>query len=128
MKLEKDAIVKGRVTSITKFGAFVELPNGKSGLVYISEITNAFVKNISDYLSVGQEVTVKVLSIDGSKINLSIKQAAEPPKPEPAEENQQNVSVDHDFEDKLKHFMKISDSKQSDIKRHSERHGSRKRR
>ncbi len=76
MQLEVGAIVDGKVTGITNFGAFVELPEGKTGLVHISEVASTFVKEVKDYLKEGQEVKVKVLSItDGGKIGLSIKQA-----------------------------------------------------
>ena len=86
MDIQKGQILTGKVTGITKFGAFVQLAPGRSGLVYISEIANTFVNNVADFLSIGQEVTVKVIGIDEqNRINLSIKQAL-PPKPrtEPA--------------------------------------------
>ena len=140
MEIEKGAVLKGKVTGIAKFGAFVELAPGKSGLVYISEISNTFVKDVADFLKVGQEVTVKVISIDeAGRINLSIKQAApapiresEPPvraprqQPEPAREGE--PPVDSEFEDKLKRFMKESDSKMSDLRRQTDRRGSKRRR
>ena len=74
MQLEVGAILDGTVTGITKFGAFVSLAEGKSGLVHISEVANTFVTDVNDYLKVGQAVKVRVLAItpDG-KINLSIK-------------------------------------------------------
>ncbi|MGM9522634.1 MAG: S1 RNA-binding domain-containing protein [Oscillospiraceae bacterium] len=139
MEFEKGAVVKGKVTGIVKFGAFVELAPGKSGLVYISEISNTFVKDVADFLKVGQEVTVKVISIDeAGRINLSIKQAAAPAQPaepvyrqpraaqEPVQDGEPPVNAE--FEDKLKRFMKDSDSKMSDLRRQSERRGSRRRR
>jgi len=77
------SIVEGKVTGITKFGAFVSIPEGKSGLVHISEIANQYVSDVSDHLSEGQAVKVKVISIDEQgRINLSIKKA-EPPAPRP---------------------------------------------
>ena len=77
MNLEVGSVLKGKVTGIAKFGAFVTLAPNVSGLVHISEVANTFVNNIEDFLTVGQEVDVKVLSVDGNKrINLSIKQAA----------------------------------------------------
>lgn len=75
MELEVGSILEGKVTTITKFGAFVALPGGKSGLVHISEIANQFVNDVHDFLQEGQEVKVKVLSTEGGKINLSIKKA-----------------------------------------------------
>ena len=76
MGLEIGAVVEGKVTGITKFGAFVALPEGKSGLVHISEVANSYVNDVNDYLSVGQTVKVRVISInEAGKINLSVKQA-----------------------------------------------------
>ena len=70
------SIVTGKVTGITKFGAFVTLSPGKSGLVHISEIANSYVNDIREHLTENQEVTVKVIGVDDSgRINLSIKAA-----------------------------------------------------
>ena len=75
-EIEVGAILEGKVTGITKFGAFVSLPGGKSGLVHISEIAYSYVSDVSDHLSEGQDVKVKVISIDeNNRINLSIKRA-----------------------------------------------------
>lgn len=80
MELEVGAIVEGKVTGITKFGAFVALPGGRSGLVHISEVAYTYVNEVSDFLAVGQDVTVKIIGIDESnRINLSIKQTLPPP-------------------------------------------------
>ncbi len=84
MELEVGAILDGKVTGITKFGAFVSLPGGRSGLVHISEIAYSFVNDVNELLSVGQDVKVKLIGIDESgRINLSIKQT-EPPPARPA--------------------------------------------
>ena len=80
MELQVGSIVEGKVTSITKFGAFVALEGGRSGLVHISEIANTFVNDVHDYLQEGQTVKVLVLSTDNGKINLSIKRTL--PQPE----------------------------------------------
>ena len=139
MKIEKGEILQGKVTGLAKFGAFVELAPGKSGLVYISEIANTFVKEVSDHLAVGQEVTVKVVSIDEQgRINLSIKQALPPPEKKDTPKREQPVfalaeevageSQDAGFEDKLKKFMKDSESRLSDIKRQRDATGGGKRR
>ena len=75
MELTVGTIITGKVTSITKFGAFVALPDGKSGLVHISEVAGTFVSDVHDFLTQGQEVPVKVLSISPEgKISLSVKQ------------------------------------------------------
>ncbi|MBR6259744.1 MAG: S1 RNA-binding domain-containing protein, partial [Oscillospiraceae bacterium] len=82
MDLEVGSILTGKVTGITKFGAFITLAPGRSGLVHISEIANTYVSDVSDFLSEGQEVKVKVLSIDeAGRINLSVKQAHSAPAP-----------------------------------------------
>ena len=78
MEPQVGSIVEGKVTSITKFGAFVALDNGKSGLVHISEIANSFVNDVHDFLQEGQAVKVLVLSAENGKINLSIKKALPP--------------------------------------------------
>lgn len=80
MELEVGAILDGKVTGITNFGAFVALPGGRSGLVHISEIAYTYVSSVSELLSVGQDVKVKLIGIDDSgRINLSMKQTAPPP-------------------------------------------------
>lgn len=80
MQLQVGMVIEGKVTGITKFGAFVALPEGKSGLVHISEIANTFVNDVHDYVQDGQTVKVKIIGIgDDGKINLSIKKAEEAP-------------------------------------------------
>lgn len=123
-------ILEGKVSGITKFGAFVALPGGKSGLVHISEVANAFVSNVADHVQLGQTVKVMLLSVTPEgKINLSIKRAQpEQPRqeqrprrteapaqrpshfsaPEPAAAE---TSGNQDFEDRLKKFMQESDSR-----------------
>ena len=74
MQLEVGAILEGKVTGITKFGAFIELQEGKTGMVHISEVAPTYVKAIRDYLTENQQGKVKVRSIsDEGKISLSIK-------------------------------------------------------
>ena len=80
MEFGVGSIVEGKVTGITKFGAFVALPEGKSGLVHISEIAYTYVNDVKEHLKEGQEVKVKVIGIDeNGRINLSIKKAMDPP-------------------------------------------------
>ncbi len=71
--------MEGKVTGITKFGAFVSLPGNKTGMVHISEIAHAYVSDINEYLTVGQDVKVKIIAMEQGKINLSIKKTVEPP-------------------------------------------------
>lgn len=80
--IEVGNIVKGKVTGIKPFGAFVALDESTQGLVHISEIAHGFVKDINDYLSVGDEVDVKIISVDeeSGKISLSIRATLEKPK------------------------------------------------
>ena len=148
MQLQVGMVTEGKVTGITKFGAFVALPEGKSGLVHISEIANTFVNDVHDYVQDGQTVKVKVIGIspDG-KINLSIKKAEEQPRPErrpPSSQSQQQPrqqygsrqpmprangpTGDASFEDKLKQFMQESDSRMADNKMYSDHRTSRRRR
>ena len=152
MELSVGAVLEGKVTGITKFGAFVSLPEGKSGLVHISEIANAYVNDVHDFLTMGQTVNVKILSItpDG-KINLSIKQtlpeqpaarrpaprpqsSAPAPRQAPAQWNPSEHGVvrgpssDTSFEDKLKQFMQESDSRMSGNKLYADRKGNTRRR
>ena len=125
MELTVGSIVDGKVTGIMKFGAFVSLPDGRSGLVHISEIAYTYVNEVSEFLQVGQEVKVKIIGIDeNGRINLSIKKTAEPPArqgrrspPQSAPDAPRSAS----FEDKLKQFMQDSDSKLSGVRQYSER-------
>ena len=74
MHLEVGTIVEGKVTRITNFGAFVDIPGGKSGMIHISEISADFVKDIKDYLKIGQVVRAKVINVnEKNEIALSIK-------------------------------------------------------
>ncbi len=121
MQLEVGAIMSGRVKSITKFGAFVELENKKTGLVHISEISDEFVKEVKDHLKEGQEVKVKIIGISKEgKIELSIKKVNE--KPEDAikrEEMKKKISASK-FEDMMNKFKRLSDDKLLDFKKKSE--------
>jgi S1 RNA binding domain protein len=117
MALEVGAIVEGIVTGITNFGAFVTLPDGKTGLVHISEIADAYVKDINDYVKTNEKVQVKVLSVDPSgKIGLSIKQASPTYRPRPS----RSVRSQASFEDKLARFLKESDERQADLRKHKD--------
>ncbi|WP_141433832.1 S1 domain-containing post-transcriptional regulator GSP13 [Bacillus sp. 03113] len=80
-KIEVGSVVNGKVTGIQPYGAFVSLDESTQGLVHISEVTHGFVKDINDYLKVGDEVSVKVLSVDekAGKIGLSIRATEEAP-------------------------------------------------
>ena len=73
MELTVGAVLEGKVKSITNFGAFIALPENKTGMVHISEIANAYVSDIRQHLTEGQDVKVMVINLDGGKVNLSIK-------------------------------------------------------
>ncbi|MGI5977046.1 MAG: S1 RNA-binding domain-containing protein [Candidatus Limivicinus sp.] len=150
MILKVGAVLEGRVSGIAKFGAFVTLPDGKSGLVHISELADTYVNDVRDYVTVGQAVKVRVLNISGDgKINLSIKRAESGRAPgegrddggkrdysgrksSPAgrapenhsfggrEQSPAGPSGDRDFEDKLKKFMQESDSRIAENKIYAE--------
>jgi S1 RNA binding domain protein len=72
-------LLTGKVSGFASFGAFVDLPGGSRGLVHISEISNGYTRNVNDELKLGQEVKIKVISLDGNRIGLSIKQATSEP-------------------------------------------------
>ena len=82
MELTVGAVLEGKVKSITNFGAFIALPDNKTGMVHISEIANAYVNDIRQHLTEGQDVKVMVINLDGGKVNLSIKRLE--PKPQNA--------------------------------------------
>ena len=80
MELTVGAVLEGKVKSITNFGAFIALPENKTGMVHISEIANAYVSDIRQHLTEGQDVKVMVINLDNGKVNLSIKRLE--PKPQ----------------------------------------------
>lgn len=130
MALKVGSVASGKVQSVMPFGAFVSLPDNKSGLVHISEITNEYIEDINDYIKVGETVSVKILDIDKSgKISLSIKKARakeETPKKgvgrvRPADIDWSgNSDKDLSFEDKLSKFKKDADEKMLALKRSNE--------
>ncbi len=86
-------VIEGKVKRLTDFGAFVEVLPGIDGLVHISQISHKRVENPKDALSVGQEVTVKVLEVNAAdeRVSLSIKALEERPAAAEGEEKQKNV-------------------------------------
>ena len=131
MSVEVGQIIEGTVSGITNFGAFIELGEGKTGMVHISEIADAYVKDINAYLKINERVKVKVLSIDEKgKIGLSIRQAGElkkssrPADVDWSKELQgstiQSSEIGGSFEEILSKFMKESEERLLDIKRNRE--------
>lgn len=135
MQIDIGSVHEGTVTGLTKFGAFVKLENGASGMVHISEVSNEYVSEISEHLSEGDKVKVKVIEInEKGKISLSIKKALpQPEKPKPKRENnsnrgwkgtpQQETSAPMSFEDMMAKFKAQSEDKMSDLKRSSDKRG-----
>jgi len=126
MQPEVGKIVEGQVEGITKFGAFVSLGKGKTGLVHISEVAVSYVSDIRDFLKEGQTVRVKIMSLDKSgKIALSIKKAIleeQPTHPKPTRPMEYDWSPKRDtsgdsFEDKLLQFKQQSDERMQSMKR-----------
>ena len=129
MPVSVGEVVEGTVTGITNFGAFIQLPEGKSGLVHISEISHDYVEKVADYLKKEQKVKVKILSInDDGKISLSIRQAKpKTNKPVEIEWNKQNdLQRGMSFEDKLNQFLKDSNEKMDQLKTRDSRRSSMK--
>lgn len=127
--VEVGQVVEGTVTGITHFGAFVALPNGKTGLVHISEVADTYVRDINDFLHEQDPVRVKVLSMDDrGKVALSIRQANPNAAPGPRggsgggggrrpRSGGGGRGSAPSFEDKLSRFMKDSESRLSDLRK-----------
>lgn len=112
MSISVGQILEGKVTGITKFGAFVSFPEGDNGLVHISEISNDYVEKVDDFLKVNDTVKVKVISIKDGKVSLSIKQAEKKVNaPKEIDWDIDEETKDLSFEDKLNKFLKESNEK-----------------
>ena len=148
MELTVGAVVEGKVKSLTKFGAFVALPDGSTGMVHISEIAHAYVSDIREHLTEGQDVKVMIISRENGKTNLSIKRTLPPPAKPQFSRPRSNFNAaprtgsnapsgdrsgaprpassapaqpqQKSFDDMLKQFMSESSSKMSSIKQYSE--------
>ena len=135
MAVEIGAILEGKVTGITNFGAFIELPDKSTGMVHISEVSSTYIKDIHEKLNEGDTVTVKVIEInEKGKIALSIKQALpqdEAPPKRPAGDRPRRSQPQvwtgapksepesGNFEDMLARFKSVSDEKMSDLKKNN---------
>jgi S1 RNA binding domain protein len=139
MAIEVGAKLEGRVTGITHFGAFVDLADGVTGLVHISEIADHYVKDVNDHLKIDDIVTVKVIHVDkDGKIGLSIKQAIDRPEgyvPPQRSDRQGRPGGDRrpggrggfksapgrmSFEEKMSRFLRDSEERISSLKRNTE--------
>jgi S1 RNA binding domain protein len=117
--IAQGTVINAKVKDIKKFGAFLEIGNGDEGFVHISKLSKKYVKNVSDFLEVGQEVKGKVIgkTKDG-KYEVSLKDTDE----DTGRENSEN------FEKKLSRFLKDSDRKQSEFRKHMDKKRGNKRR
>ncbi|AJH78286.1 S1 domain-containing RNA-binding protein [Heyndrickxia coagulans] len=129
MSIEAGSKLQGKVTGITHFGAFVELPDGSTGLVHISEVADNYVKDIHDHLKVGDIVEVKVLNVEkDGKIGLSIRKAKDQAQQSqsqsqshrPQRHGRGNNRGKEDFESKMARFLKDSEDRLSSLKRNTE--------
>jgi S1 RNA binding domain protein len=139
MSIEVGSKLQGKVTGITNFGAFVELPGGSTGLVHISEVADNYVKDINDHLKVGDQVEVKVINVEkDGKIGLSIKKAVDRPerperparpersdrpysqRPRGGRPNDNRNARPENFETKMAKFLKDSEDRLSTLKRATE--------
>ena len=141
MSIEVGNKLQGKVTGITKFGAFVELAEGSTGLVHISEVADKYVKDINDHLKVGEVVEVQVINVEkDGKIGLSIKKAIDrPERPVRSERgdrgdsrgghsgrqgsgrsNDNHRAPKENFEAKMARFLKDSEDRLSSLKRNTE--------
>ena len=129
MTIEVGSVVEGKVSRIANFGAFVELEDGKSGLIHISEVADEYVNSVSDFLEEGETVQAKVVNIDANgKIALSIKKLKQQQNAEaeknrapkgkpPTRADRRPRQTSASFEDKLSRFLKDSDERLTDLKR-----------
>ena len=137
MAVEIGAILEGKVTGITNFGAFIELPDKTTGMVHISEVSSSFIKDIHEKISEGDVVKVKVIDInEKGKVALSIKKA-QPEQPEESRPKrpsgdrpkrgqppvwtgtQRSEPENMSFEDMMAKFKSVSDEKMSDLKKNN---------
>ncbi len=133
MELTVGQIVEGKITGITAFGVFVDIGEGKSGLVHISEVARSYVNDINDFVKVGDSVKAKIMNLgDDGKISLSMKRALDPERREPREKRDRRpapIKPDNSFvwtpkktesasfEEMMSRFKQTSDEKFSDLKR-----------
>lgn len=134
MELTVGQIVDGKITGITAFGVFLDIGDGKSGLVHISEVSRTYVSDLNEFVKVGDEVKAKILNIgEDGKISLSMKRALEPEKREPRERRERRPVTPPkpdnsfvwtpkkneaaSFEEMMNRFKQTSDEKFSDLKR-----------
>ena len=137
MQLEIGKIYSGKVKGIAQYGAFSDIEGGGTGMVHISEISNTFVSEVREFLTIGQEVKVKVIGInEQGKVSLSIKKADDGnspatdkkpikkerrPKPNIYEPKKSIPQSEMTFDDMLAHFKQSSEERIGDLKRSTDR-------
>ena len=115
---EISGLLEGTVVKLAKYGAFVEFPDRRVGLVHISEVANAYVSDIGDYLRVGDKVKVRVLGVDQEgRYELSVKRAQ---ADRGAADAQAGKPTEDLFEGKLKRFLRDSQERQAEVRRNKE--------
>ena len=119
MEAESGRKVKGVVTGITNFGAFIKLEDGNTGLVHISQISDRFVRDIHDFLSIGQSVEATVMSKDDNgRISLSLKTSGNnPPVGDGQPEMFEAPAAPKDFESMMDRFKSVSEERLSDLRK-----------
>ena len=125
MQLDSGAVVEGRVTRVTDFGAFIQFENGETGLVHISQIAHSFVRSVNEHLQEGQTVQVKVLGRDEKgRLDLSIKELLDEPEeiPRPRAIGRQSPQ----FEAKLRSFMRDAKERSGGERKGGAKKGGRK--
>jgi S1 RNA binding domain protein len=123
LPIEIGSEIEGKVTGVTNFGAFVELPEKNTGLVHISQIADTYVTDISKHVNVGDMVKVKILGINKlGKYDLSIKQVGKQSWQQKRRRPDASKAkhVPGSFEDKITQFLKQSEEKLQDCKRNLE--------
>ncbi|RBP43993.1 S1 RNA-binding domain-containing protein [Garciella nitratireducens] len=126
MSFKNGDVIEGTVKKITKYGAFIELPNGQTGLCHISEISNDFVKDINEYLKADQKLKVKILNIkEDGKIELSIKALTKPvsnKRSKPSDKYRKPQKPQKSFENMLSDFLKNSDETLKNLKQRDQKY------
>lgn len=127
MAIEVGSKLEGRVSGITHFGAFVDLADGVTGLVHISEIADTYVRDIHDHLKINDIVTVKVIHVDkNGKIGLSIRQAVDRPPEQRGFRDRggrpfgKSAASRSSFEEKMSRFLRDSEERISSLRKSTE--------
>ena len=117
MDYEVGSVSSGTVTRIAPYGAFITLEGGGFGLVHISEVSDGFVRDINECLTVGDKVNVKIIGVDEKgKLSLSVRQAAQPKRRSAPPVFESKTESGGDFEDMMSRFLSAGNEKLADLK------------